>query len=460
MLTHTTNMTYRNRTQAGRIDRGRTPHGYIRTMAIGMLVTLTAIPATAVANDAYEPNDDLGQEEHFVGGPLRDPDTEGPQVFMLDDAVLGPVDDTDMFAFTAFAGVPIAIRVEPLATGGHSKDARNLGLRLWRRVSAQENTFSLLAQINFNAAGNDEYHPPIVYTLAGYMVAEVYSEDQLNATQPYRLTISNSAIDPTPDGEPAMVISRELTLIEDGDTIFFGSAFIGDSVPAALTLRNNGDAPLTFNTQVEKVGPAANDFILGNLPAQIAPGAFGVFGMNFTPTADGFRQAFITIRSNDPTQPNVTLTLSGIGAIPITDCNGNNIDDADDIANGTSTDCNGNGIPDECELDSDGDGVIDDCEVEEPVQPEPPVDEDPVQEDPDQNDEQDLNGDEPPMPVIEEDPFGNSEENVQDHHEQVVVPVSGFCGAGVAMNVPMMLFCLLAGGAGRRFLTTATRTRK
>lgn len=37
-------------------------------------------------------------------------------------------------------------------------------------------------------------------------------------------------------------------------------------------------------------------------------------------------------------------------ATPITDCNGNAIDDATDIANGASDDCNGNSIPDECEL--------------------------------------------------------------------------------------------------------------
>jgi hypothetical protein len=34
---------------------------------------------------------------------------------------------------------------------------------------------------------------------------------------------------------------------------------------------------------------------------------------------------------------------------PITDCNGNGVADAQDIASGTSADCNGNGIPDECD---------------------------------------------------------------------------------------------------------------
>ncbi|HUU98605.1 MAG TPA: thrombospondin type 3 repeat-containing protein [Phycisphaerae bacterium] len=44
------------------------------------------------------------------------------------------------------------------------------------------------------------------------------------------------------------------------------------------------------------------------------------------------------------------------------DCNGNLVPDECDIADGTSEDCNANETPDECEPDSDSDGVIDDCD--------------------------------------------------------------------------------------------------
>ena len=44
------------------------------------------------------------------------------------------------------------------------------------------------------------------------------------------------------------------------------------------------------------------------------------------------------------------------------DCNGNQIDDAEDLSTGTSVDCNSNSVPDECESDSDGDGTIDACD--------------------------------------------------------------------------------------------------
>jgi len=49
-----------------------------------------------------------------------------------------------------------------------------------------------------------------------------------------------------------------------------------------------------------------------------------------------------------------------------TDCNDNGVADEDDIADGTSEDCNGNGIPDECELDTgdcNDNGILDECEA-------------------------------------------------------------------------------------------------
>ncbi len=44
------------------------------------------------------------------------------------------------------------------------------------------------------------------------------------------------------------------------------------------------------------------------------------------------------------------------------DCNGNNVEDAQDILDGTSDDVNSNGIPDECE-DCNGNGILDDQDI-------------------------------------------------------------------------------------------------
>ncbi|MCH8807236.1 MAG: thrombospondin type 3 repeat-containing protein [Planctomycetes bacterium] len=70
---------------------------------------------------------------------------------------------------------------------------------------------------------------------------------------------------------------------------------------------------------------------------------------------------FDTREHPDPTvRPILTIDFTPPPAI--IDCNGNGIDDAIDIANGTSPDCDGNGVPDECQDDSDGDGTIDPCD--------------------------------------------------------------------------------------------------
>ncbi len=50
------------------------------------------------------------------------------------------------------------------------------------------------------------------------------------------------------------------------------------------------------------------------------------------------------------------------GEDDIVDCNGNEIDDGDDITDGESADCDENGVPDECDADADGDGLTDSCD--------------------------------------------------------------------------------------------------
>jgi glucose/arabinose dehydrogenase len=55
--------------------------------------------------------------------------------------------------------------------------------------------------------------------------------------------------------------------------------------------------------------------------------------------------------------------LRKIVVAPPVDCNGNNIPDDQDIADGTSDDCNENGIPDECEPDCNENGIADECDI-------------------------------------------------------------------------------------------------
>jgi hypothetical protein len=63
-----------------------------------------------------------------------------------------------------------------------------------------------------------------------------------------------------------------------------------------------------------------------------------------------------------------TLGRGSISHALFDDCNGNGVEDSDDIGNATSADGDGNGIPDECRapcadgVDTDGDGVGDACD--------------------------------------------------------------------------------------------------
>ncbi len=437
---------------------------------------------TFLYGDRFESNDTLANAP-FLGGPLRDPATGGEQLLTVAEASLERANSEDFYSFTAFANIPIAIRVEPVGTaydqgpeGGtisavDAKAVRNLGVRLHRRVSAADNTFALLAQIDFNGAGEAEYHPPIPYTLAGFMVAEVYSTDGINDVQRYRLRISNVAIEPTAD-PPAMSVFdvAEDVEINDGDTVPFGTVEVGESSNKTLTIVNGGPGTLELGS-ITIQGPAADDygFTLVGLPT-VEPGTSRLMAIGFLPAAAGQRAAVLTIPNNDPTRPNFACVLSGTGtAAPVievriddvlvendgdfdfgdlavgatrtvtlqirntgnaqlevtainlagtdaadfstsllnasvgpggivtgdlnfspaadgprtasleivnnaspytanlqgnglSDCNDNDVPDADDIADGTSEDCNENGIPDECEADTDGDGVIDDCD--------------------------------------------------------------------------------------------------
>ncbi len=279
----------------------------------GLLDGTSSVQAATL--DPWEPNNAFGQES-FVGGPLQDGTSN---TLLVEEAVLEGDGTVDYYGFTCFANTPIAIRVEPLGDAA-GVTVRNLGLRLWRRTSATNNTFQLLAQIDFNGAGQDEYHPPVPYALAGYMVAEVYSTDGVIGVQPYRMRISNEAIDPP---APDIALNFGLLPIEEDQVVstLFDSTSVGDTAGAALTIRNLGDAVLNFTGSPEKVvivGPGATDFTAeitaDSLPADAD--ALAVLGISFTPTAPGVRQVVMTIPSNDPDEEDFSFIVSAFAVQP------------------------------------------------------------------------------------------------------------------------------------------------
>lgn len=328
--------------------------------------------------------------------------------------------------------------------------------------------------IDFNEAGEDEYHPPLTYQLAGQMVLEVYSNDGLDDVQNYRVQISNSTIEESV--EPAELrVFEGFTELGDSSTVrFLTPVTVGDSQTRQIQISNSGTGPLEIGN-ITIAGPAANDYGVTLLQNTVQPGAVSNLLLSFAPTNEGSRVAVVQIPNNDPNrgdfsfivqgtgeaapapeilvdvdgasfdsddtvnlgelavgdtveiaveirndgdapltltpqlfsdgimnlaydgvatiQPNNTaatmlsvtqlqegaasgqlrlttnadiaqflVNVESTGFVAITDCNNNGVDDATDIANGTSTDCDGNSVPDECEADSDNDGVIDACD--------------------------------------------------------------------------------------------------
>ncbi|MCA9242351.1 MAG: choice-of-anchor D domain-containing protein [Phycisphaerales bacterium] len=271
--------------------------------------------------DRFEDNDALA-DNTFLFGPIRDV-ASGPQLFVATDLALERDGASDFYGFTAFAGAPIAIRVTPIGStyefGAQSSGttevvdaaaARNLGLRLWRRTSAANNQFSMVAQIDFNSAGEGEYHPPIGYTQAGFMVAEVYSNDGIEDVQRYELRISNEAIE-APRDPGILTVSNGLTPIGVSSTLHFDDTPIGQQSGFALTLRNVGAGPLEIsNIQVQ--GPGAGDYTVGNAgPRTIPAGGLSTLPIGFAPTAQGQRVALVTILSDDPNNPDYGFIVSG-----------------------------------------------------------------------------------------------------------------------------------------------------
>ncbi len=447
--------------------------------------------------DVFEQNDSRLTAPLISPTSLRSVADAGVQVFQETGVALERDGAADFYAFTAIAGSPVAIRIDPVGTeylsgpeNGtpstvNARAARDLALRLWRRVSAANNTFELFAQIDFNEAGESEYHPPIPYTIAGYFVAEVYSTDGVNDVQEYTITLSNSAIEAQNLLPPELLVTDGLNEITEAEALYFDATAIGQTSGKALLVRNLGEQALLFTGSPDTVtiqGPGAGDFVVAPLPAEIAGGGQFFWGITFQPVTTGQRVAVVTLPNNDPDEASLSFILSGSavaaaapaievrfdsrlvapgnelilgdidqdssvqvpfsikntgtatlnvsavqfagaaaaefvsslgsailapgatsnGALtfaaseagvrtatmtfvsnaqpaqftvtleanvlegaPQFDCNGNGVEDAEDIAAGTSEDCDSDGVPDACQNDSDGDGVIDACDVDD-----------------------------------------------------------------------------------------------
>jgi ELWxxDGT repeat protein len=119
-------------------------------------------------------------------------------------------------------------------------------------------------------------------------------------------------------------LSRLLKITRNGDEISpsavieFDEIIIGETSPdVVLTLKNEGDVPVTFPINAMKIeGDGASHFKSSAFATtQLAAGATVQLTVTFQPLAEGEHEANMTIQSNDPVNPNFVIMLSGTGKV-------------------------------------------------------------------------------------------------------------------------------------------------
>lgn len=92
--------------------------------------------------------------------------------------------------------------------------------------------------------------------------------------------------------------------------INFGEVQVGKSLTKNFQIQNLGDALL----QITSITSSNAQFTVTGV-ANVPAGAFITISVKFTPTSSGSKAGVITILSNDPDEPNITLTVQGIGVV-------------------------------------------------------------------------------------------------------------------------------------------------
>jgi ELWxxDGT repeat protein len=119
-------------------------------------------------------------------------------------------------------------------------------------------------------------------------------------------------------------LTRFLKIMHNGDEISaseeieFGETEVGETSAAiVLTLKNEGDVPLTFPAGALKIeGAGAAHFKSSTFATtQLAAGATVQLTVNFEPQTEGVHQANMKIQSNDPVNPDFLIILSGTGKV-------------------------------------------------------------------------------------------------------------------------------------------------
>jgi subtilisin family serine protease/sugar lactone lactonase YvrE len=128
-----------------------------------------------------------------------------------------------------------------------------------------------------------------------------------------RLVISSNDPDEAKIFVPVHLQVTDAPNIVIADTLLnFGRVFIGATAHDTLRIANNGSEVLTVND----IASDHPDFSASVRTFTIAPGTERTVDVSFAPAQTGNRRALLTITSNDPDDPVVTVRLAGEGVEP------------------------------------------------------------------------------------------------------------------------------------------------
>ncbi len=118
----------------------------------------------------------------------------------------------------------------------------------------------------------------------------------------------------TDDGQPKVIVYCEDKIVPSDSDISFGSLSVGESVSKKLTIKNIGNDTLRvfYYQDILLTGTNPEDFRIDiENEYLIEPGNQASFTVFFAPQSQGWKGAGITLQSNDPDHPGITIFITG-----------------------------------------------------------------------------------------------------------------------------------------------------
>lgn len=240
-------------------------------------------------------------------------------------------EEMDMMHGLAFAVAPASPGSLAATTTGGSQSAR----LTWTDNSANESGFKIERATDANFTLNlTTFDAPASSpeSAIGGTLEYIDNTIQSNTSYYYRILATNVVGDTGPYPPPAVgfptktvnsAVSNTAQLINGPiasvapTALVFGNQLIHTaSAEQTVTLSNNGSSDLTVSA-ITFSGANLGDFAQTSACGTVAPGGSCIINVTFTPAGMGARTASLTVSTNDPVNPTLTVSLSGTGVAPV-----------------------------------------------------------------------------------------------------------------------------------------------